>query len=84
MVDKIEHNLIDMIILDITPDSNQGWTILQRIKAIYRIPTVLMSEDNNLRTTKEFIELGCDDYITKGFGPLMIKEIIHNITKRRK
>ena len=84
VVDKIEHNLIDMIILDIAPDSRQGWTILQRIKAIYRIPTVLMSEDNNLRTTKEFIELGCDDYITKGFGPLMIKEIIHNITKRRK
>ena len=42
----------------------------------------LMTEDNNLRNTDEFKEFGCDDYMTKSFGPLMIKEIVYNITKK--
>ena len=84
VIDKIEHNSIDLIMLDVQMKDGKGWDILHKIKDIYRIPTVLMTDDNNLRSTIEFKESGCDDYITKSFGPLMIKEIIHNITKRRK
>ena len=84
IIDKLEHGSIDLIILDVHTNNGKGWEILRKIKGIYRIPTVLMSDDTNLRSTNEFKESGCDDYITKSFGPLMIKEIIHNITKRRK
>ena len=84
VVEKIERNAIDMIILDIQMNHEKGWDILDKIKQIYRIPTVLMSDDNDLRNTERFKEFGCDDYITKSFGPLMIKEIVHNITKKRK
>ena len=82
VIERLEAESIDMIILDIQKDQDTSWKILQRIKEIYRIPTVLMSDDNELRGTKEFKEFGCDDYITKSFGPLMIKEIVYNITKK--
>jgi putative nucleotidyltransferase with HDIG domain len=84
VIEKLEQNTIDLIILDIQMNQNTGWKILQRIKEIYRIPTVLMSDDNDLRNTKEFKEFGCDDYITKAFGALMIKEIVYNMTKKCK
>lgn len=82
VVDKLEHNPIDLIILDIPNNQDKGWKILQTVKDVYRIPTVIMSDDNNLRNTDEFKELGCDDYMTKSFGPLMIKEIVYNMTKK--
>ena len=82
VVDKLEHNPIDLIILDIPKNQSKGWKILQTVKDVYRIPTVIMSDDNNLRNTDEFKELGCDDYMTKSFGPLMIKEIVYNMTKK--
>ena len=82
VIEVLEQKPINLIILDIQMNHSNGWKILQRIKDIYRIPTVLMSDDNSLRNTKEFKELGCDDYITKSFGPLMIKEIVHNMTKK--
>ena len=84
VIEKLEQNPIDLIILDIQMNQNKGWKILQRIKGIYRIPTVLMSDDNDLRNTKEFKEFGCDDYITKSFGALMIKEIVYNMIKKCK
>ena len=84
IINNLEKISIDLIILDVNPNQEKGWDILRKIKEIYKIPIVLMSDDNNLRSTREFKEYGCDDYITKSFGPLMIKEIIHNITKKRK
>ena len=84
VVGKIERTTIDMIILDIEMNQDKGWKILERINEIYKIPTVLMSDDNDLRNSEQFKAFGCDDYITKSFGPLMIKEIVHNITKKRK
>lgn len=81
VMERLDNIAIDLIIFDIKTDQNKSWQILQKIKEKYHIPTVLMSNDNNIRNTKEFIELGCDDYITHYFGPLMIKEVVSKITK---
>ena len=82
VVEELERNPIDLIILDIQMNQDKGWQIHKRIKEIYNIPTVLMSDDNNLRELDEFKKCECDDYITKSFGPLMIKEIVYNLTKK--
>ena len=41
-----------------------------------------MTSDKTLDTSMEFEELGCDDYITKPFLPLLIKEVVHYMTER--
>lgn len=82
VMERLDNIAIDLIIFDIKTDQNKSWQILQKIKEKYHIPMVLMSNDNNIRNTKEFIELGCDDYITHYFRPLMIKEVVSKITKK--
>ena len=40
-----------------------------------------MTGDKTLEASTEFEGLGCDDYITKPVLPLLMKEIIHNMTE---
>ncbi len=59
-----------------------GLETLQYIRKRHNIPVVLMTADKNLNSSSEFAALGCDDYITKPFLPLLIKEVVHNMTER--
>lgn len=80
VLEKLEAHSFELIILDIEAKRGNEWEILRAIKEEYQIPVIIMSDDKNLRNTKEFMELGCDDYLTKPFSPFMLKEIIYNIT----
>jgi len=80
--EKLEEHSFELIIIDIQMDKGNGWQILQAIKEKYEIPIIVMSDDNNLRNTKEFKEVRCNDYIIKSFSPLMLNEIIYNMMKK--
>ena len=80
--EKFEEHSFELIIIDIQMDKGNGWQILQAIKEKYEIPIIVMYDDNNLRNTKEFKEVGCNDYIIKSFSPLMLNEIIYNMMKK--
>ena len=80
--EKLEEHSFELIIIDIQMDKGNGWQILRAIKEKYEIPIIVMSDDNNLRNTKEFKEVGCNDYIIKSFTPLMLNEIIYNMMKK--
>ena len=73
-----------MILLDVKMPEMDGLETLRRIRKKYQTPVVLMTSDKTLDTSIEFEELGCDDYITKPFLPLLMKEVIHNMTERTK
>ena len=72
----------DLILLDVMMPEMDGMETLKRIREKYTTPVVLMTGDKTLEASTEFAELGCDDYITKPVLPLLIKEIIHNMTER--
>ena len=82
VLEKLEEHSFELIIIDIQMDKGNGWQILQAIKEKYEIPIIVMSDDNNLRNTKEFKEVGCNDYIIKSFSTLMLNEIIYNMMKK--
>ena len=82
VLEKLEEHSFELLIIDIQMDKGNGWQILQAIKEKYEIPIIVMSDDNNLRNTKEFKEVGCNDYITKSFSSLMLNEIIYNMLKK--
>ncbi len=73
----------DLIMLDVKMPEMDGFETLRQIREITDTPVVLMTGDKNLEALTEFSALGCDDYITKPFLPLLIKEVIHNMTKKR-
>lgn len=72
----------DLILLDVMMPEMDGLETLRRIRENFNTPVVLMTGDKTLEASTEFAELGCDDYITKPAQPLLIKEIIHNMTER--
>ena len=78
----LEQQSFDLILLDVKMPDMDGLETLREIRKKYRTPVVLMTSDKTLDTSTEFGELGCDDYITKPFLPLLIKEVVHNMTER--
>ena len=77
----LEKEKVDLIMLDVVMPDMDGLETLRRIREKYQTPVVLMTGDKTLDTSTEFAELGCDDYVTKPFLPLLIKEVIYNMTK---
>lgn len=78
----LEQQSFDLILLDVKMPEMDGLETLRHIRKKYQTPVVLMTADKTLDASIEFSELGCDDYITKPFLPLLMKEIIHNMTER--
>lgn len=78
MLEKKEY---DLILLDVRMPGMDGLETLKRIREKYQTPVVLMTGDKTLDISAEFAEYGCDDYITKPFLPIVVKEIVHNMTE---
>jgi len=77
----LQEQQVDMIFLDVLMPEMDGLETLSRIRENFNTPVVLMTGDRTLETSTTFAKLGCDDYITKPAQPLLIKEIIHNMTE---
>jgi len=78
----LEKEKYDLIMLDVKMPEMDGLETLKLIREKINTPVVLMTGDKNLETSTEFAALGCNDYITKPFLPLLIKEVVHNMTER--
>ena len=81
-LDIMENEEFNLILLDVKMPGMDGLETLKHIREKYDTPVVLMTSDKTLDTSIEFAKYGCDDYITKPFLPLMIQEVIHNMTER--
>lgn len=81
-LEMLEQQSFNLILLDVKMPDMDGLETLREIRKKYRTPVVLMTSDKTQDTSTEFEELGCDDYITKPFLPLLIKEIVYNMTER--
>lgn len=78
----IEAKSYDLILLDVNMPEINGLETLKLIRKRVQTPVVLITSDKTLDTSIEFEGLGCDDYITKPFLPLMIKEVIYKMSER--
>ncbi len=81
-LEKMKVHFYDLVMLDVKMADMDGLETLRRIREFSKVPVVLMTGDKTLNTSSDFTKLGCDDYITKPFLPLLIKEVIHNMSKK--
>ena len=78
-IEKLKNEHYDLVLLDVMMPQMSGLETLRIIRTITETPVVIMTGDKTLASSKEYEELGCNDYITKPFLPLLIKEVIHNV-----
>jgi len=74
----LDSHEIDLILLDVKMPEMDGFATMELIRQKYNIPIVLMTGDRNIETIERATKLGVDDYLTKPFLPLALKEIIHS------
>ena len=72
-------NSIDLVLLDIMMPDMDGFEALEMIRKKSSVPVVFMTGDKNLETIQKAAKMGCGDYITKPFQPLLLKEVIHSM-----
>lgn len=76
----LETQEINLILLDLVMPEMDGFETLSHIKEKYDIPVVFMTGDKNIETLEKAAQYGVEDYLTKPFLPLALKEIMHGIS----
>lgn len=81
-LETLEKQAFNLILLDANLPDMDGLEAFKLIREKYQMPVVLLTSNKTFDMSMGFAELGCDDYITKPFLPLLIKEVVHNMTER--
>lgn len=76
LLDRIS---VDLILLDVEMSDMNGFETLSRIRQKHSTPVVFLTGNKDIHTIQEANKLGVDDYISKPFIPLTLKETIHSI-----
>ena len=81
-LDILEHENVDIIVLDIMMPKLDGFSTFRKIKKIKNIPTIILSARNEEYDKLLGFDLGIDDYLTKPFSPKELIARIKAVTKR--
>lgn len=82
---KIEEELPSLILLDIMLPSEDGFSILKKLKQSDRtnqIPIIMLTAKNSETDTVSALDFGADDYITKPFGTKELVARINAVLRR--
>lgn len=83
-IDLVQKNDYDVIILDVMMPNLDGYNACKRIKAIKKVPIIMLSARQEEMDKLYGFELGIDDYVTKPFSPKELMARIKVITERNK
>ena len=78
----LNHEKVDLIILDIMMPQMDGYTFFSEMKKKYQIPTIVVSARSDEYDKLVGFKLGIDDYLTKPFSPKELMARIKAVTRR--
>ena len=78
----LNHEKVDLIILDIMMPQMDGYTFFSEMKEKYQIPTIVVSARSDEYDKLVGFKLGIDDYLTKPFSPKELMARIKAVTRR--
>jgi two-component system OmpR family response regulator len=67
MFATLERHSIDLVILDVMLLGEDGFSLCQRLRAISRVPIIMLTAVTDHTDRTVGLELGADDYVTKPF-----------------
>jgi two-component system, OmpR family, response regulator len=82
MFSAVSHGRFDLVVLDIMMPGEDGLSICRRLRAMSKIPVVLLSAMSGETDRIVGLELGADDYICKPFSPRELLARIRAVLRR--
>jgi len=83
-IEMIKDEDFDVVILDIMMPNLDGFVACKKIKAIKKVPVIMLSARQEEFDKLMGFELGIDDYVTKPFSPKELMARIKAVTERFK
>src|SRR5262249_23990803 len=68
-LDQVGHSPVDLVILDVMLPQLSGFEVLRRIRAVTRVPVIMLTARGEEVDRVVGLELGADDYLPKPFSP---------------
>jgi two-component system, OmpR family, response regulator len=84
MKDKIAKGDVDLVILDLMLQGEDGLDLLRDIRTQNRIPVIILTGMGETADMVIGLELGADDYISKPFEPRELRARVRSVLRRAK
>ena len=75
----LEKESIDLVLLDLLMPDTDGFDAFRKLREKWSVPIVFITADKSIETIRKATEIGADDYVTKPFLPIALKERIHGV-----
>ena len=75
-------NDIDLVILDVMMPRMDGWQACREIRAVSKVPIIMLTAKSDERDELLGFELGVDEYISKPFSPKILVSRVGAILRR--
>lgn len=82
-LEALERTEMDLIFMDVNMPDMDGFETLKRIRKKYSVPVVFMTADKEIATIQRAMGMGAEDYVTKPFLPLVVKEVLRSMLVER-
>ncbi len=73
---------IDLVILDVMMPKMDGWQVCREIRALSKVPIIMLTARADERDELLGFELGVDEYISKPFSPKILVARVEAILRR--
>jgi DNA-binding response OmpR family regulator len=68
-LEQLAHGSIDLVVLDVMLPELSGFEVLRRIRAVSRVPVIMLTARGEEVDRVVGLEMGADDYLAKPFSP---------------
>lgn len=77
-----ENKDIELLILDVMMPGMDGWQVCEEIRAVSKVPIIMLTARSDERDELKGFELGVDEYISKPFSPKILVARVEAILRR--
>ena len=77
-----EHKDIALIVLDVMMPGMDGWDVCREVRAISKVPIIMLTALGDEKDELKGFELGVDEYISKPFSPKILVARVEAILRR--
>ncbi len=78
----VEHELPDVVLLDVGLPDLDGFAVLREIRAFSDVPVIMLTARDDAMDKVKGLELGADDYVTKPFNHLELMARVRAVLRR--